>query len=190
VKAATVVTHVFNPAIVAAFAFSILLYPRNNASPLFLGVPLTFGTFIPLAMMYLLSKRGLISDFFVSEKKERALPFAGAILSYLMGSLMLWSMRAPPIVTALMLCYAGNTLVMMPITRRWKISVHASGIAGPTTVLIESLGIWASIFFALLIPVAWARIRLKAHTPMQIVAGVLVTIVVTWLQLRIYLAVL
>jgi membrane-associated phospholipid phosphatase len=89
-----------------------------------------------------------------------------------------------------MLCYAGNTLVMMLITRRWKISVHASGIAGPTTVLTESLGLWASVFFALLLPVGWARIRLKAHTPTQVLFGALVTIAATWLQLKIYLAVL
>ena len=184
------VTHVSNPTIVAAFTFLALLYLYNIASPLFVGVCLTFGTFVPLTIIYLLSKRGLVSDFFVSEKSERAKPFAGAVLSYLMGSLALWLLRAPPIVTALMLCYAVNTLVMMVISRRWKISVHASGIAGPTTVLIESLGAWASIFFALLIPVGWARLTLKAHTPTQILAGALVTVAATWLQLRIYLAVL
>jgi membrane-associated phospholipid phosphatase len=99
-------------------------------------------------------------------------------------------MKAPAMVTALMLCYAGNTLVMMLITRRWKISIHASGIAGPTTALIASLGIWASIFFVLLVPVGWARIKLKAHTPTQLLAGALVTVPLTWIQLRIYLAIL
>lgn len=189
VRAAKIVTHVLNPAVIAAFTFLVLLYPRNIVSPQFV-TSLIFGTFIPLAMIILLSKRGLISDFYVSEKKERTTPFAGAISSYLAGGLTLWLLRASPIVTALMLCYAGNTIVMMCITRRWKISVHASGIAGPTTVLLEGLGACASIFFALLIPVAWARIRLKAHTPTQILAGALVTIAATWIQLRIYLAVL
>ena len=189
VEAAEIVTHILNPAVIAAFTFLVLLYPRNIASSQFVA-SLTFGTFIPLAMMVLLSKRGLISDFYVSEKNERAIPFAGAILSYLAGGLTLWLLGALPIITALMLCYAGNTIVMMGITWRWKISVHASGIAGSTTVLIEGLGAWASVFFALLIPVAWARIRLKAHTPTQILAGALVTIAATWVQLRIYLAVL
>jgi len=189
VEAAETVTNVLNPAVIAAFTFLVLLYPRNIASSQFVA-SLIFGTFIPLAMMVLLSKRGLISDFYVSEKNERAIPFAGAILSYLAGGLTLWLLGALPIITALMLCYAGNTIVMMGITWRWKISVHASGIAGSTTVLIEGLGAWASVFFALLIPVAWARIRLKAHTPTQILAGMLVTIAATWVQLRIYLAVL
>jgi membrane-associated phospholipid phosphatase len=190
VKIARAVTDVFNPAVVAAFTFLILLYSRSSASPLFVSVSLTFGTFFPLAIILLLSKVGLISDLFVSEKRERAKPFAWAITSYLIGGLALWWLRAPPIVTALMFCYAGNTFVMMLITRRWKISIHASGIAGPATVLVEALGIWAAVFFALLIPVGWARIKLKAHTPAQVLAGALVTIVATWLQLKIYLAVL
>jgi len=189
-RAASVITLVFNPAVVAAFTFLILLYPQNIAAPLLVGISLTFGTFVPLMMMYMFSKRGLISDFYVSEKEERAKPFAGAILSYLVGSLALLLVRAPTMITALMLCYAGNTLVMMLITLRWKISIHASGIAGPTTVLIYGLGTWASIFFALLVPVGWARIRLKAHTLTQLLAGALVTIAATWLQLSVYLAVL
>jgi len=190
VKLAAVITHVFNPPVVAAFTFLILLYSQSSISLPFVAVSLTFGTLVPLAVIFLLLKRGVVSDFFVSEKKERAKPFAGAILSYIIGSLMLWWLRAPLIVTASMLCYAGNTVLMMLITRQWKISVHASGITGPTTVLIESIGVWVSIFFALLIPVGWARIKMKAHTPTQIIAGALVTIVSTWLQLKIYLAVL
>jgi membrane-associated phospholipid phosphatase len=190
VRLAAVITHVFNPPVVAAFTFLILLYSRSSISPPFVAVSLTFGTFVPLAVIYLLLKRGVVSDFSVSEKKERAKPFAGAVSSYIIGSLMLWWLGAPLIVTALMLCYAGNTVLMMLITRHWKISVHTSGIAGPTTVLIENLGVWVSILFALLIPVGWARIKMKAHTPTQVVAGALVTIASTWLQLKIYLALL
>jgi len=66
-KAASLVTLVFNPAVVAAFTFLILLYSQNIASPLLVGISLTFGTFVPLVMM----------DFYVSEKEQRAKPFAG-----------------------------------------------------------------------------------------------------------------
>jgi membrane-associated phospholipid phosphatase len=75
----------------------------------------------------------------------------------------------------------------MIITLRWKISIHAAGIAGPTTGLIYGIGVWAAVFFTLLVPVGWARVRLKAHTPLQMLAGGLVTIAATWIQMRIYL---
>lgn len=190
-RMASIFSLVFNPAIVSAFTFLILLYPENTQNALLLfGICVTFGTLAPLAVIYQLSERGLISDFYVTEREERAKPFAGAISSYLVGSLALLSLRAPTIVTGLMLCYAVNTLIMMLTTLRWKISVHASGIAGPTTTLMYGLGLWAAIFFALLLPVGWARIKLKAHTPAQVLAGALLTAVATWLQLRIYFAVL
>lgn len=153
-KLESTVSFVLNPAIVAAFTFLILLYAlqRIQAS-LLLAICITFGTLVPLVMMYQLSKRGLISDFYVSEKEERTKPFAGAITSYVVGSVALLLVRAPVIVTALMLCYAGNTALMMLITLRWKISVHASGIAGPVTALVYGLGMWATVFFIFLIPV-------------------------------------
>lgn len=186
-KFGSVVSLVLNPAVIAAFAFVILLWPLERTQTyLLLVICITFGTLVPLGMMIQLSKLGLISDFFVSEKEERAKPFVGAIASYIAGSVALLSVRAPVIVTALMLCYAGNTAVMMLITLRWKISIHASGIAGPATALVYGLGIWSAVFFIVLIPVGWARIRVGAHTPSQILAGALVTIASTWIQLIIY----
>jgi hypothetical protein len=189
---ASMISFVFNPAVIAAFAFVILLYPERDL-PIYLpllGMCVTFGTLIPLVMMLQFSKRRLISDFYVSEKEERAKPFAGAIASYVVGSVVLLLVRAPTIVTALMLCYAGNTVILMLITFRWKISVHAFGIACPTTVLVYGAGIWAAVFFALLLPVGWARIHLNAHTSWQMLAGALVSIAATWMLLGVYLSIL
>ena len=64
--------------------------------------------------------------------------------------------------------------------------MHASGIAGPLTALIYVVGLTAIPFLLLVVPVGWARLKLKAHTPAQVVAGVLLTIVTTWIQLGIY----
>jgi membrane-associated phospholipid phosphatase len=185
---ASVISLVFNPAVTAAFTFLILLYPLQSVQTFLflLATCVTFGTIIPLMMMYQLTKRGLISDFDVSVRQERTKPFLGGAASYLAGGCALFLFKAPTIIIALMLCYAGNTLIMLLITLRWKISIHASGVAGPTTALIYSLGAWAAGFFILLIPVGWARVQLKAHTPWQIFAGALVAAIATWLQLKIY----
>jgi membrane-associated phospholipid phosphatase len=191
-KSASVITLVFNPAVIAAFTFLILLYPLQNIQTflLLMATCITFGTMVPLVMMLQLTKIGVISDFNVSERKERTKPFVGAAASYLAGGGVLLLMKAPTIIIALMLCYAGNTVIMLLITLRWKISIHASGVAGPTTALVYSIGTWPAVFFILLIPVGWARMRLKAHTPWQILAGALVTAIATWLQLIIYFSIL
>lgn len=192
VNSASVISLIFNPAVTAAFTFLILLYPLQSIQTflMLMATCVTFGTMIPLVMMLQLTKSGVISDFNVSERKQRTRPFLGAAASYFAGGGVLLLMRAPTIITALMLCYAGNTIIMLLITLRWKISIHASGVAGPTTALVYSLGVFAAVFYILLIPVGWARMRLRAHTPWQILAGASVTVIATWLQLMIYFAIL
>lgn len=53
-----------------------------------------------------------------------------AVLSYAAGYILLTSMQASPIVIGLMFCYATNTLLVAFITHWWKVSIHATGIAG------------------------------------------------------------
>ncbi len=173
------------------FAFiTFLLLLLSTKTPNFLAILTTvllFGTIGPLILVYLLSRRGIIPDYYASERKTRTVPFFGAALSYLLGALLLSSLTAPVIITALMLCYGVNTFIMMMINLKWKISIHASGITGPATFLFYSFGLIAIPFFLLVLPVGWARLRLRAHTPAQVLAGALLTIAITWLQLMTYL---
>ncbi|HMK83930.1 MAG TPA: hypothetical protein VK503_09450, partial [Candidatus Bathyarchaeia archaeon] len=143
-KTASIISVALNPTIIAGFAFLILVSRQSiQTSFLLMIVCLTFGTLVPLVMVHQLSKRGIVSDYYVSQKEERAKPFAGAMISYLVGSGVLLLVNAPPIVTAFMLCYAGNTMIMMIITLRWKISIHAAGVASAATGLIYAIGVWA-----------------------------------------------
>jgi membrane-associated phospholipid phosphatase len=89
-----------------------------------------------------------------------------------------------------MLCYLGNTVVMMFITLRWKISVHASGIAGPSTALVYLLGAIAAPLLLLAVPVGWARIKLGAHTILQVIGGASLTFLITWIQIGVYMSIL
>ena len=86
-KSASVISLVFNPAVIAAFTFLILLYPLQNIQTflLLMATCITFGTMVPLVMMYQLTKLGLISDFDVSERQERTRPLVGAAASYFVG---------------------------------------------------------------------------------------------------------
>jgi membrane-associated phospholipid phosphatase len=188
---AELISFVFNPPIVAAPTFLVLIILQRPENSLFLIlISVSFGGLIPLAIVYGLSKRGVIPDLWASERETRAIPFSGAVCSYLLGTLVLVAARSPAIITSLMLCYVGNTLIMMLISLKWKISIHATGITGPVTALIYSLGVMAFPFLLLVVPVGWARLKLKAHTPAQVAAGALLTILTTWIQLGIYTPVL
>lgn len=131
-------------------------------------------------------RRGDIPDIYASERQTRTKPFIGALASYLMGVFALKIVGAPQSLVALMACYFVNSLAMMIISRVWKISIHASGIAGPATFLVHQLGIRMLPFSMLLLPTAWARIKLGAHDLKQVIAGALLTIGLTLVQLELY----
>jgi membrane-associated phospholipid phosphatase len=41
--------------------------------------------------------------------------------------------------------------------------------------------------FLVVVPVAWARVELKAHTKMQVAVGAVLSCLLTWLQMSFYL---
>lgn len=185
---AEAISLLLNAPIFAFVTFLLLLLSvRTPNFPSILITVLLFGTLLPLILVYILSRRGIIPDYYASERETRTIPFIAAALSYLLGAFILFTLNTPVIVVALMLCYGVNTFVMMLINFKWKISVHASGITGPATFLFYSFGLIALPFFLLVIPVGWARLRLRAHTPAQVLAGALLTIAITWFQLKTYL---
>jgi len=59
-------------------------------------------------------------------------------------------------------------------------------VTGPVTALVFQLGARMLPFFLLMLPVAWARIELKAHNRLQIAAGAILSTFLTWMQMVFY----
>ena len=168
------------------FAYIIAVLSPTNALLVF-ALTALFATLLPMIMIYIMVKRGLLKDVYVYDRRNRFKPFLGATLCYFLGLVALLAVSAPLLVTVLMAGYLVNTIFMMLITLRWKISIHASGIAGPATFLIYVFGIQFWWTLLLIIPVGWARLKLKAHTPAQIIVGFLLTVALTYALLSIFL---
>jgi membrane-associated phospholipid phosphatase len=187
-KLATRLSAVLNAPLItlATFIPLILIYGVEGA-PLLVAITSLFGCILPLAMVYGLLKLDFIKDFYAHDKDTRFIPFLWTTLFYLLGVLSLILVSAPPTVTALMACYFVNGLVLMIITIKWKISIHASGITGPFTALVYLLGAVMLPLFLVVVPVAWARVELKAHTKMQVAVGAVLSCLLTWFQMSFYL---
>ena len=185
---AEAISAIFNAPLVTfyTFLFSILTLSPPGI-PLLVSLTAFFGTILPMGIIYFMLKGGMLKDIYASERSSRLKPFLGAVISYLLGLIALIAVSAPELITVLMAGYLVNTLIMMLITLRWKISIHASGIAGPATYLVYVFGIHMWPAFLFIIPVGWARLKLKAHTPSQVAVGFLLTVLLTFLQLFIYL---
>jgi membrane-associated phospholipid phosphatase len=164
----------------------ILLNGLSDAT-LLIAITSLFGCILPLAMVYGLLKLEIIKDFYAHDRVTRFIPFLWTTFFYLLGTLSLILVSAPPAVTALMACYFVNGIVLMLITLKWKISIHASGITGPFTALVYLLGAVMLPLLLVVIPVAWARVELKAHTIMQVAVGAVLSCALTWVQMSFYL---
>ena len=92
-------------------------------------------------------------------------------------------MIAGYIVVGLMFCYTANTILVALITHWWKVSIHATGIAGPVVALIFRFGWLAVPLYALVPMVAQSRIRLGKHTAGQVVVGACIGTFLTAAQL-------
>lgn len=181
---AKVISGLGSPMILAFPTFIVLLVATNPPSlPLLLLVAFLFGSVFPMLVIYLMYRIGKVGDLDVTDRSQRKVPFILGILVYALGTIIMFSLNAPAIAIALMFCYTMNTLVTFLISLHWKISVHAVGVSGPFTCLVYFMGWLYSPLLLLIIPIGWSRIELKAHTLAQVVAGFLLSIALTWVQL-------
>lgn len=125
----------------------------------------------------------MIADGDASLKEQRTLPFAIAVLFYIAGLVILLKYDVHIISTAFWFCYISNTVLTIFINRMWKISAHTMGAAGPLAALTFVIGIPAMLFTFLVVFIGWARIKLKCHSTAQVIAGVLVAFISTYVQI-------
>ncbi|MBX5449128.1 phosphatase PAP2 family protein [Thermogemmatispora sp.] len=137
---------------------------------------LSFVSAGPLLYVVLSLRLGLVSDLDLSHRHERWHPFLFSLLSYALGLLLLLLLHAPrnlELILGLTLLLGALLLV---ITLRWKISIHAATLGGAATVLTAFYGLIFLPSFLLLVLVCWSRVALGRHTLAQVVSGALLSI--------------
>jgi membrane-associated phospholipid phosphatase len=186
-KNARLVSEVFNPLINPIVTFLILALgdQEQRTQNIFLNwiVAITFASgLIFLYIAYLKQKRAIDSTELII-REQRISPLTFAVLSYALGFGVLTLLNAPWLMRGLMFCYATNTMVVLMITRRWKISIHTTGVAGPLVALTYQFG-WMLLPLYILIPiVGLARVKMHRHTHLQVVAGGILGVAMTIVQL-------
>lgn len=140
-----------------------------------------FLTLIPTFIVYyfaLRSDKGN-TDGDIPNREERYVPMILGTASYVLGIVTSYLLDAPLVNKVMMITYAVVTAVLLLITTRWKISIHAVGIMGPSMILAYTFWPWGMLYFLLLIPVVWSRYVLKKHTPAQLAAGAVSGVIIT-----------
>ncbi|WP_405267862.1 hypothetical protein [Methanobrevibacter sp.] len=149
-------------------------------------ISLVFASVLPMAIILHWVKK-LDTDSDISNREDRFTPLIVGIVSYFIGFLVSLFLGIDHFLTALLLCYAVNTGVVLLITFKWKISVHTTGLSGPVGALILLLGPIGALFGILYPILIWSRVTLEKHTMAQAVAGGVQGFFLTVLEMYLYI---
>lgn len=184
------------------FVFGILLFLVPNVlgvdvyAPtirLSLLVLIFVGTFgVPALLIYYLYRSGLVQTLQLTTLADRRLPFfltalIYIVLTYLFSFKMDLISTIAPEIGILLGSIAISILLVGIISLYWQISAHSVGISGVVGILAGVMIKFSltELFVPLLLSVLLtgligsARLRLNAHTPAQIGAGVVLGLIVS-----------
>ncbi|MGL5682970.1 MAG: hypothetical protein ACRDDZ_07935 [Marinifilaceae bacterium] len=143
-------------------------------------VSVAFMTIVPALGMLSLKKLNLISNYELTVRTERVYPLLITILSVGVGFLILRGVEQIPVVLRLYLVLIVLLSVFSLITMWWKISMHMLGIGGLCGFLFYmGARVGVDVRWELMLAfiaagmLGFARLKLKRHTPMQVLCGFL-----------------
>lgn len=176
------ISTIFNPFLTALALFAILAHIGAKDTLDFwrlLFISTFFTSIGPMLYVFWLYVTDRVSDLDMSVRGEREMVFTAFVIFDLFGAAALWVTHATRLMIAAMLGYLVSTMVVQYITRYWKISTHALGITAPLAALTLLYGRQPLPFMVLIPMVCWARVYLRSHTIMQVVAGAMLAVVTT-----------
>ena len=178
---AKLISYVTSAPLIAIYNIPIICLKEQNCLVASL-IAFLFLTFFPVAPIIHDARKGR-TDIFVAQRGKRLKFFTLTIINHFVGFLLslFFKLKVLPLY---ILCYFTVTLTILVITLKWKISVHTAGVAGPVTFIVLFFGFAYSLLYLLLIPVAWARLKMKAHTRAQVILGAVVAVLVTFLTVK------
>jgi hypothetical protein len=133
---------------------------------------------LPLIMIPLFQRLGIIKSIHMADHRERLVPIVFTLIPYAFSFYFLRKLPIPGVVPIYMLAASITLIFTLIITIWWKISIHMIGMGGITGLIFAfainfhidalALQIMAILFSGI---VAWARLSLKAHSPWQVYSG-------------------
>lgn len=191
-QAAKVFSVVFHPLLMPTYllvvifnSYSYLSFGFSKDAKLFLILYVFFFLFLtPGLLSLILLRNGVISSLSMRTKKERLYPY---VISVIMMSIVLYSFTRKSMPHDIFLFFMGaltSLCVLTSINFFWLVSAHMTGIGGLIGALIAlqlKLNTDLSVYFLMAILTAGiigsSRLTLRAHTPMQLFAGLVIGLV-------------
>ncbi|MEN4011371.1 MAG: hypothetical protein ROW48_05015 [Bellilinea sp.] len=189
-RMAEIISYIFHPLVIVIPTLVIAMVSLGSTlgQAIFWTVLSVAIVNLPMALLLFWGVRsGKYSDASVSIREQRTSIYAvgGACLVILLAVLIIGN--APVVIIACLVSAVIATALGYWINRYTKLSLHSAAMAGCTAVLLWTaplIGVAMAIFTP---PVGWARIRLKHHTPVQILIGWTVSMICVFVVFRLML---
>ncbi len=196
-RLANLLSVVFTPLFAPTYLFALILFyfpflstlPDLKAKIIALILILIFTILPPFLLVYALFKLGKVSTLMLDDRKDRIIPQIFACVNYLFILIFLiYNYSLDNGLTLSMLAMSISTIVITIINTFWKISTHACGIAGIASIFyfltykysLHSPTYLIYLMVLIVFCVCVARLYLKAHTFLQILAGLILGSFVGW----------
>lgn len=199
---ATAVSYAVNPLVLPPLVYGLVLaHVGASTTDVVLGAGIggVFLGVVPLLHVGWMRYRGEIQSLEIRDRRKRTEPFFVALAATLAALFAVGALdvRGGRLIAVLLGCHFLNTVLLLGITRWWKISVHCASVAGALATLLfvrihvsgtvldttliggGVLGVGAVLTLLLL----WARVRSRAHTPEQAAAGTVLGLAAPYVEL-------
>ena len=139
------------------------------------------GLLVPFGLIWWGVKKGKLTDIHVSRRSERLVPLLVGLMALggMLAGLLLLSASRPLVATLVAVIVSFALASLITQVAKYKISLHIDSAAGAVTVCCL---LTSPIFLALsplVLLIAWARWKLEAHSPFQVVCGAALAVAMT-----------
>ena len=183
---ATLISWVFQPLLMPVFAAILFMFMPFYAFSLLpdtlkwyvIICNLLFTVMIPVLMIFMLLRYGIISSLQLEKREDRKYPILVTVLFHFVNFYFLSRIHLPGPYLFFLMAGMASLILTFGITYFWKISMHMTGVAGLCGAFVTLTVLWPvdfrlllAVLFMLAGAIGSARLYLQAHTPAQVTAG-------------------
>ncbi len=180
-KIARIISYLFIPPVMNLLTFLYLSgFSEGKTKITIILLSALFGVIIPIIFFIIMRRKGKIDDDDAKIKEQRSVPYLFGIFLIVIAIILSINFKLPEIIVVVWIAYLLNSVILLTVNKIWKMSAHALGTAIPVGVVLHFSIEMTCVFLLILLITSWSRLKLKVHTPAQVLAGALTGITVTF----------
>jgi hypothetical protein len=172
-SAANLISRLFHRVLIFPLALILLFSAQNAWIGLIFTLSFSFG--LPFLYFLHLFARRKISDFDVSDRKQRYPLYAASLVGMLISLIFLKATQPTPLFYEFLRLFC-LALTLVCINFKIKVSIHTASTLLLAILLFEFYG-WSPWLFIIVPLVGTSRLILKRHSWMEVGLGILIPLI-------------